>query len=144
MEEQKDTLADNGSIALTGDVSVPNTVHIVNNLADNNLVGNSNISLGSNSILGRSTSSWGSNGAISPGRVTINPDFAMQACLEHTVDKHFEDRSEECKNSIKEMFRNKTEEERMQCLLNMFTHQSLEFFKDMSDAELINFLRISC
>lgn len=84
-----------------------------------------------------------SNGS-SWGTISVSPNGAMKACLGYTIDKYFKDRSDALKNSLKDLFETKSEEDRLHALLNMFTDQSIEFFKDMSDSDLLNFLRISC
>jgi hypothetical protein len=122
------------------------TNNVINNVE---LTGNKIITIagntGSPAEIGWSDCLIGGNGITinSNSIISVNPDYTMQACLEYTVDKHFSERSYGFKQSLKDMFKTKTQDERLYCLGNMFTQQSLEFFKNMEDNELLNLLRIS-
>lgn len=78
------------------------------------------------------------------GRITVDPNYAIPACLERIIDKHFEKRSYQFREDLKNVFKSKTVDQQLDCLSNTFTSQSLEFFENMEDSEIIRFITLTC
>lgn len=135
MEEQEDSIHTN----LVGEITV--------SAAELTLPSISGVAAGTVLTVVNDGSSWvniSGDCSFSPGVITVNPDYAIISSIEHIIDKEFEDRSSDCKQRMKAVFKSKTKEEQNSALRNMFTNQSLDFLREMGDNELINFLQISC
>ena len=80
----------------------------------------------------------------SMGTISINLNCALEICLQKTITENFAKRSYSFVESLKEFFKNKSYPEQMDYFRNKFTNGNLEFYKDMTDEELLNFFKITC
>ena len=77
------------------------------------------------------------------GVLSLNEDYIMMSCLNWVIDKQFYKKSEDFKLKVKNIFTNKKKEEYIDIVVNTFSNDGMEFFDDMTDEEILNYLRIS-
>jgi len=72
-----------------------------------------------------------------------DPAYIALEYLKIVIHKVFEEKSFEFRLQLIEIFRSKTFQEIDSAIRNTFSSDGLEFFKDMDDNEIINYLKIT-